>query len=62
MIRGKIYKKKAHFHTKKDTLLRHGADLHVIQALQIYQKRVKSCNNLILNIYSSILKATIKLS
>jgi hypothetical protein len=28
--------KKAHFHTKKDTLQRHGADLHVTQAKQIY--------------------------
>jgi len=27
--------KKAHFHTKKDTLQRLGADLHVIQAQQI---------------------------
>ena len=30
--------KKAHFHTKKDTLQRLGADLHVIQALQTYNK------------------------
>lgn len=27
--------KKAHHHTKKDTLQRHGADLHVKQAKQI---------------------------
>jgi hypothetical protein len=30
--------KKAHFHTKKDTLQRLEADLHVIQAIQMYNK------------------------
>jgi hypothetical protein len=30
--------KKAHFHTKKDTLQRLEADLHVIQAIQKYNK------------------------
>lgn len=29
--------KKAHHHTKKDTLQRHGADLYVKQAQQIYK-------------------------
>ena len=33
--------KKAHFHTKKDTLQRLEADLHVTQAIQNYDKFIK---------------------
>ena len=33
--------KKAHFHTKKDTLQRLEADLHVTQAIRMYDKFIK---------------------
>ena len=38
--------KKAHFHTKKDTLQRLEADLHVTQAIQNYDKFIKDGNTI----------------
>ena len=38
--------KKAHLHTKKDTLQRLEADLHVTQAFQKYDKFIKNGNTI----------------